>query len=172
LGELFLPGEGPEESIPGEEMNEFDSINLAENLKKIKTKYQPTPSFHLKNSIHFNTNPDQVNGTDTYNEILSNSGVGENRSNCQSRNSSDNHAKKEFIIRKSPRYKKNKRIIRTSKKALIYQKVLLKNTLQGTISNHGSHSRSNSKSNSHSNKSSNRINSQLSINKVLSNDMG
>lgn len=55
--------------VVAEELGKMESINLAENFKNIKHRYQPTPSFKLKNSIHFNPNPELNNGIDTFSEI-------------------------------------------------------------------------------------------------------
>jgi serine/threonine protein kinase len=113
-----------------DEKGEFESINLAANLEKIKNRYQPTPSFRLKNSIHFNPNPELQNGTDTFNEINSNySGSPDHRSDSRSQVSGGSRMTKDFIIRMTPLQRNRKANLGQKKE--FYRNVLLKNTLQG-----------------------------------------
>jgi serine/threonine protein kinase len=112
--------------IVAEEMANTESINLADNFQKIKNRYQPTPSFRLKNSINFNPNPELYNGIETYSEVNSNySQSPEHTSDKGSRVSGKGG--KDFIIRMTPLQRGRKLNQTKGKKQEFYRNVLMKN---------------------------------------------
>ena len=123
--------ENQEDVQVAQEIYQMDSVNLAENLKNIQARYKPTPSFRLKNSIHFNHNPELQNGTDTFSDIRSNySGMSPGKSSDSKSQFSGKNAGKNFIIRMTPLQRNRKNLV-INKEKEFYRNVLMKNILQG-----------------------------------------